>query len=81
MYQVLCWTGPVESNICFLHFEKELTDFINVCIICFHLFNLQPAAGCHIYDLERPAAASPDWDINHTNLEETLQFRAVMIND
>lgn len=30
----------------------------------------QPAAGCRIYDLETPATASPDWDTDHTDLED-----------
>lgn len=77
MYRAWCWTNPEGSNTFNGHFEPQLSDFI----ACFFVFNLQPAAGCHIYDLERQATAFPDWDISHTNLEESLvQFRAAMIN-
>lgn len=55
-------------------------DFIHVFITCFCVFNLQQAASCHIYDLEKPATASPDWDINHTNLEERVGLRVEVKN-
>lgn len=42
------------------------TDSINK----IYLHYLQPAVSCRTCDQERQAIVCPDWDINHTGLEE-----------
>lgn len=71
MYQAWCWTSPGENNIFFnITFNTNKQAFLCV-------RNLQPAAGCRIYDLERPAAVSPDWDTNHTGLEKNKTMNRI----
>lgn len=71
MFQVWCWTSPEENNVV-LYITFSLNHWYIFLFLC--VCNLQPTAGCHIYDLERPAAVSPDLDINHTDLEERVGF-------
>lgn len=47
------------------HFLQEKQNVLFVC-------DLQPAAGCHICDLGRPEAVSPNWDTNHKDLKERI---------
>lgn len=47
------------------HFLQEKQNALFVC-------DLQPAAGCHICDLGRPEAVSPNWDTNHKDLKERI---------
>lgn len=72
MYQAWCWISPGEKKKSFYMtfyitagiFPLEISS-VGLCVC-----HSQPAAGCRTCGLERQATVSPDWDINHTGLEE-----------
>lgn len=56
-----------QSDLCITFSETN-----GVSTVCWR--HLQPAVNCRTCDQEKQAIVCPDWDINHTGLEEMSQL-------